>query len=76
MLHPDASQRLGTVLRHATDDAIVLVIGPEGGFSDEELEAAKASGVRLARLGPFVLRTETACAAALGAALALGELTD
>ena len=35
-------------------------IGPEGGFEREEVEAARAAGVRTAGLGPRILRTETA----------------
>jgi len=37
-----------------------FMIGPEGGFSEKEAEAAKASGLAAADLGPRILRTETA----------------
>jgi 16S rRNA (uracil1498-N3)-methyltransferase len=47
---------------------LALAIGPEGGFSDEEVARARASGALVASLGPHVLRTETA--AVLAAALA------
>jgi 16S rRNA (uracil1498-N3)-methyltransferase len=43
----------------------VLVIGPEGGVSPEELEAFTAAGAQPVRLGPTVLRTSTAGVAAL-----------
>lgn len=46
-----------------------ILIGPEGGWSEAELNRADAAGVRRVRLGPHVLRTETAALAA--AALAL-----
>jgi 16S rRNA (uracil1498-N3)-methyltransferase len=49
-----------------------LLIGPEPGFSDEELDLARARGVAVATFGPVVLRTETA--AVVAAALALREL--
>jgi 16S rRNA (uracil1498-N3)-methyltransferase len=42
-----------------------LVIGPEGGWIDAELEAARRSGFHEASLGKLILRTETAVAAAL-----------
>jgi 16S rRNA (uracil1498-N3)-methyltransferase len=46
-----------------------LVVGPEGGFTEQELERAVELGARLAALGEPVLRTETAAVA--GAALVL-----
>lgn len=46
---------------------LTLLAGPEGGFSPKEREAAAAAGCRGLRLGPRVLRTETAAVAALTA---------
>jgi len=46
---------------------IELLVGPEGGFDPEETAAALAAGFRACRLGPRVLRTETAGLAALAA---------
>jgi len=54
-------------------EALTLVVGPEGGIADEELEALGDAGAVLVRLGPTVLRTSTAAAVALGA---LGVLTS
>jgi 16S rRNA (uracil1498-N3)-methyltransferase len=51
--------------------AIRLLIGPEGGLSADELAAAQSAGFRIARLGPRVLRTETAGVAVLAAINAL-----
>jgi 16S rRNA (uracil1498-N3)-methyltransferase len=51
--------------------AIRLLIGPEGGLAPEELAAAHRAGFRTVRLGPRVLRTETAGVAALAAMNAL-----
>jgi 16S rRNA (uracil1498-N3)-methyltransferase len=42
-----------------------IAIGPEGGFADEELEAFRLAGFVGVRLGPRILRTETAAIAAL-----------
>ena len=44
---------------------LVLLIGPEGGFSSEELSHCWASGIYSMSLGPRILRTETACVVAL-----------
>ena len=49
----------------APDPSITLLIGPEGGFAAEEASAAERAGYRALRLGPRVLRTETAAVAAL-----------
>ncbi len=46
---------------------VVLLIGPEGGFSQGELERLNQSGFRALSLGPRILRTETAAVAALTA---------
>ena len=51
---------------------LTLVVGPEGGISDDELAALADAGALPVRLGPTVLRTSTAAAVALGA---LGVLT-
>ncbi len=45
--------------------AVALAIGPEGGFDDNEQALAARAGYRPARLGPRILRTETAGLAAL-----------
>lgn len=53
---------------------ILLVIGPEGGLTDEELGAFHGAGAGQAKLGDTVLRTSTAGAAALAAlSVALGR---
>lgn len=43
---------------------VLITIGPEGGFTDHELEQMKKSGYNLLWLNPHVLRTETAAIAA------------
>jgi 16S rRNA (uracil1498-N3)-methyltransferase len=44
---------------------IVVLIGPEGGFSQAEADAAKSTGFHLVSLGPNILRSETAALAVL-----------
>lgn len=44
--------------------SVLAVLGPEGGFSEEEAAAAQAAGFRMAKLGPRILRAETAAVAA------------
>ena len=48
-----------------------LFVGPEGGFSEEEVELARRGGAQIATLGPRILRSETA--AIVGAALLLAR---
>ena len=64
VLDPGARVPLADVPLTDSGD-IVLVVGPEGGLTEGELTAFRASGARLARLGPTVLRTSTAGPAAL-----------
>lgn len=72
VLHEAATQGLAELpLRSAAE--IVLVVGPEGGISDEEIAALTDAGAVPVLLGPHVLRTSTAAAVALGA---IGVLTD
>jgi 16S rRNA (uracil1498-N3)-methyltransferase len=47
--------------------SIAMLIGPEGGLSDNEQEAAIDAGFQPLRMGPRILRTETAAIAALAA---------
>ena len=49
-------------------NTLTLLIGPEGGFTPQELEAVMAAGGRPFSLGPAILRIETAAVAALAAA--------
>jgi 16S rRNA (uracil1498-N3)-methyltransferase len=53
------------------DGPVSLLVGPEGGFEDGELLAARAAGFSPLRLGPRVLRTETAGLGAVAAMMAL-----
>jgi 16S rRNA (uracil1498-N3)-methyltransferase len=64
VLHETASDRL-TVVDLPSAGEIVLVVGPEGGITDAELDVFEAAGASAVRLGDFVLRTSTAGVAAL-----------
>ena len=68
MLLPEATAGLRDLQRAAP---ITLLIGPEGGLSPEEQHMARAAGFTGLRLGPRVLRTETAPLAALAALQAM-----
>jgi 16S rRNA (uracil1498-N3)-methyltransferase len=52
-------------------DMLDLLVGPEGGFAPDEIARAQRSGMTAVRLGPRVLRTETAALASLAAVNAL-----
>ncbi|MFD0686606.1 16S rRNA (uracil(1498)-N(3))-methyltransferase [Actinomadura fibrosa] len=69
VLHEEAEAPLSAVEPPA-DGEIVLVVGPEGGITAEELERFAAAGGRATRLGPTVLRTSTAGVAAAAVLLA------
>src|SRR5215469_9546491 len=51
---------LRNVLSEPRASAVTLAIGPEGGWTDAEVSAARASNFREASLGTLILRTETA----------------
>lgn len=53
-------------------DRVGVLVGPEGGLSDEEAALLRASGARLVSLGPLILRTGTA--GVVGLALTLSAL--
>jgi len=68
MLAPDAETTLADL---APAKHVQLLIGAEGGLDPQEVIAAQQSGFQAVRLGPRVLRTETAGLAALAALQAL-----
>jgi 16S rRNA (uracil1498-N3)-methyltransferase len=63
LLSPHGDARLADL--EGIGAGIVLLIGPEGGLEDAEQEAALNAGFKAVRVGPRVLRTETAAIAAL-----------
>ncbi|HBX56426.1 16S rRNA (uracil(1498)-N(3))-methyltransferase [Pseudomonas sp. UBA2684] len=71
VLHPVAKP----LTSHAQPQSLAFLIGPEGGLTDAEVEQATHQGFHAARLGPRVLRTETAPVVALSVAQQLwGDL--
>jgi len=73
ILHPEngefGGRRLSSLPRPT--GPVSLLIGPEGGWSDAELQAARRAGCKPVAMGPRVLRTETAGLAVVAAMLAL-----
>jgi len=69
VLDPEAPQPLASV---ELQQSVELAVGPEGGFSVAEAEQMKAGGVAGVRLGPRILRTETAAPAAVAILQCLG----
>lgn len=70
VLHESAGAPLAGVSVPRSGD-VVLVVGPEGGLTDDELETLAAAGAPAYRLGPTVLRTSTA--GVVGAAVLLAR---
>jgi len=76
LLAAEATQPLVAAVRAATAP-LVLLIGPEGGLGEAEERHALSQGFLACRLGPRILRTETAGLAALAALQALaGDLGE
>jgi 16S rRNA (uracil1498-N3)-methyltransferase len=69
-LDPEAGATLPQ-LAFPADAQLTIAIGPEGGFSERDLALLKAAGYEGLRLGPRILRTETAGPAAIAAINAL-----
>lgn len=72
VLHESATTSIAAVDLPIKGD-ILMVVGPEGGIADHELDALTKANAHIVRLGPTVLRTSTAASVALGA---LGILTS
>jgi 16S rRNA (uracil1498-N3)-methyltransferase len=67
ILDPDGELAMGGNLSMATDGHVALAVGPEGGWSPADREQLRSAGFRGLRLGPRILRTETAGLAAIAA---------
>jgi 16S rRNA (uracil1498-N3)-methyltransferase len=65
MLHPGGTMRLRDTVSAATE--VMLAVGPEGGFGDNDLAVLRGAGFHGLALGPRILRTETAGLAAMAA---------
>jgi 16S rRNA (uracil1498-N3)-methyltransferase len=71
LLAADAGEPLASAVINGPRQ-VALLIGPEGGLGDNERRFAAANGFTAYRIGPRILRTETAGLAALAALQALG----
>ncbi|MFL6657297.1 MAG: 16S rRNA (uracil(1498)-N(3))-methyltransferase [Massilia sp.] len=71
LLTPRGTVSLADWARHQPPQALTLMIGPEGGYTAQEEDAAIARGAIALAMGPRVLRTETAGIAAVAALNAL-----
>lgn len=67
LLTPRAEQSLSGWARHHPPQAVTLIVGPEGGFTEQEEDMAIKHGALALSMGPRILRTETAGLAALAA---------
>lgn len=73
ILQPRAATALSAL--DAPRTKVCLLVGPEGGFSDSEYDDALLAGFKAVSLGPRILRTETAAAAAIAVVQSLwGDL--
>jgi 16S rRNA (uracil1498-N3)-methyltransferase len=62
-------------LPRGTEGSVLILVGPEGGWSQDEIETAKQAGVETITLGQHILRSETAAIATVGILQSrLGEL--
>ena len=66
VLSPRATASVACLVPTGPGESIRLLVGPEGGLARREVERARAAGFAELRLGPRVLRTETAALVALG----------
>lgn len=69
-----AAQGLKQTLAEHKAKKYILLIGPEGGFSDKEVALCQKHGAHIVTLGPRILRTETAALA--GVAMVMYEYGD
>lgn len=60
----EGARALAGLVRGAGGGDVILLVGPEGDWTEGELDAARAAGFRAAHLGPGILRAETAAIAA------------
>lgn len=73
VLDPTADLGLGS-LEFANPQTLGIVVGPEGGISEDELDLLESAGAKRVRLGESILRTSTAGVAAISAVLAKSNL--
>ena len=65
LFYEKGGKKLKDILKAFTGKSIAIIIGPEGGFAESEVQLAKDKGAVIATLGKRILRTETAPIAAI-----------
>lgn len=71
----DNSVPLDTIKFDGRTDRVTILVGPESGFSEPEVDKINTAGFKMVSLGPRILRTETAGPVAIALVMhALGEL--
>lgn len=63
--HPRAGETMASVFAEKKPDRVLLAVGPEGGWTEYELELLQKHGFKPVGMGPRILRTDTACVALL-----------
>ncbi len=76
-LEPDAKETLSSIKPDTDNNAVTVFIGPEGGLSEKEIEKFRQDSWHGVRLGPRILRTETAGPAVIASMqLLYGDFRD
>ena len=75
MLADPSGKKLREAFPRSAFSSVLLIVGPEGGFTAAEVSQAQAAGANIASLGTNILRIETA-AIALAAFAAIGCATQ
>lgn len=60
ILSPGTLNSFSSIIPPIYPEEVEILIGPEGGFTNEEIELAKLRGYKMVTMGPRILRTETA----------------
>ena len=60
MLHPSAENNIKNILKPEISSIVNIYIGPEGGFSENEIKLANRNKINIVSLPYYILRTETA----------------
>jgi RsmE family RNA methyltransferase len=58
---PAATKRAGAIVHESVEQRVLLAVGPEGGWTDFELQLLETHGFQPFGMGSRTLRTDTAC---------------
>jgi 16S rRNA (uracil1498-N3)-methyltransferase len=73
LAHPQLGGNPDALASFEPSAGVCVAVGPEGGFADEEVGAARAAGWQVLDLGPRILRVETAALVLAAWTMLLGE---